>query len=208
MEVTDGIAAPPSLFRFRITVQTVDDPPTIAPIPTQSATEGTPFDLDLATFVTDPDTAASRPQIRGDGRRCRPAPLSSAGRLSGTPPFGTASALTRFASSSKMPRTTVTGQFSPSVLPAGRVDLGVTLSATPSPAPLDAATTWNITVDQPLAGYRRGRRVANGAVPRQRAVPFRRADDAGLHGHTVRQSNHAHVARSARWPAAPPIPSR
>ena len=55
-------------------------------------------------------------------------------------------ARTRFASLVEDAENDVTGQFTLTVLLAGRVDLGVTLSATPSPAPLDAPTTWNIVV--------------------------------------------------------------
>ena len=58
MTVSDGIAAPVAQS-FQITVQVVDDPPQIAPIPDQTATERVPFTLDLAKLVTDPDTPAS-----------------------------------------------------------------------------------------------------------------------------------------------------
>ena len=145
MEVTDGIA-PPVLFRFRIAVQVVDDPPTIAPIPTQSATEGTPYDLNLATFVTDSDTAASA--LRYTATSALPAglALSSAGRFTGTPAFGTSVGTHTIRLRVEDAANAVTGQFTLTVLLAGRVDLGVTLSATPSPAPLDGPTAWNIVV--------------------------------------------------------------
>ena len=127
-------------------MQVVDDPPTIAPIPTQSATEGTPFDLNLATFVTDSDTAATA--LRYSATSALPAglALSSAGRLTGTPAFGTSVGTHTIRLRVEDAENDVTGQFTLTVLLAGRVDLGVTLSATPSPAPLDGPTAWNIVV--------------------------------------------------------------
>ena len=70
MTVSDGIA-PAVELRFRIAVAGVDNAPSIRPIPEQTATEGSPFDFDLAAFVTDSDTAAGELQVRRDRARCR-----------------------------------------------------------------------------------------------------------------------------------------
>jgi VCBS repeat-containing protein len=148
MSVTDGVA-PAVTAQYQITVEDVDRPPAIRTIPEQTATENSPFDLDLTSFVTDSDTAAASltyAVVRG-----APAGLllSAAGRLSGTPQIGASVGLhtvvfTVSDGPARVPP--VQGQFQLRVVPAGRVDLSVTMSATPNPATLDTPVAWTLTV--------------------------------------------------------------
>jgi hypothetical protein len=147
MRISDGIA-PAVEEAFRITVEEVDNPPSISTIPEQTATEGTPFDLDLTRFVSDSDSEASSltyaavPETVPAGLS-----LSAAGRLSGTPQIGASVGThpVRFTVTDEA-QNTVTGQFRLVVLPAGRVDLTVSMSAAPNPVTIDTPTTWTITV--------------------------------------------------------------
>ena len=50
----------------RVNVTPVNDPPRLAPIPDIEATEGVPFVLGLAPFISDPDTAIDRMTITVD----------------------------------------------------------------------------------------------------------------------------------------------
>src|SRR5688572_16940082 len=144
MSVTDGTAAAVT-SRFQITVRGVDNPPRIASIPEQTATENTPFDLDLTPFITDTDTAAGSLTYAATGAVPSGISLSAAGRLSGTPQIGSVGTHTiRFTVADA--ETSVAGQLRLVVLPAGRVDLAVTMSASPNPVTLDVPTTWTITV--------------------------------------------------------------
>ena len=145
MSMTDGIA-PPVPVQFQITVEAVDNPPAIATIPEQTTTEGTPVDIDLARFVTDSDTASTALTFAATGGAPPGLALSPTGRLSGTPQIG-ASAGThtvRFTVSDGV--STVPGQLLLVVVPAGRVDLTVTMSASPNPVTLETPTTWTLTV--------------------------------------------------------------
>jgi VCBS repeat-containing protein len=146
MSITDGIA-PAVQVPFRITVEDVDIPPSISPIPEQTATEGTPFDLDLASFVRDSDTAASSLTYAETDGVPAGLSLSAAGRLSGTPQLvaSVGTHTVRFTVSDADPPA-VPGQFRLVVLPAGRVDLTVAMSASPNPVTLDTPTTWTLTV--------------------------------------------------------------
>ena len=145
MEVSDGIA-PVVVLRFQITVQTVDNPPTIKAIPEQTATEGAAFDFDLTTFVTDPDTPAGSITYAATGGLPPGMALSGTGRLSGTPTLG--SSVGRYTVQFNVADATnrVPGQLVLNVMTAGRIDLAVTLSAAPTPVPLDAAATWTISI--------------------------------------------------------------
>jgi VCBS repeat-containing protein len=145
MEVGDGIA-PAVVLRFEITVQAVDNAPTIAAIPAQTATEGAAFDFDLAKFVTDPDTAAGSLTYALTGGGPTGVTLSSAGRLSGTPPLGASVGQYTVRFTVKDATTSVPGQLALTVMTAGRIDLAVTLGAAPSPVALDAAATWTIGI--------------------------------------------------------------
>jgi VCBS repeat-containing protein len=146
MSITDGIA-PAVPVQFQITVQNVDSPPAIAAIPEQTTTEGTPVDIDLAPYVTDSDTPATSLIYAATGVLPPGLALSAAGRLSGTPEPGASvgTHTVRFTvSDGKNPP--VAGQLRVVVLPAGRVDLAVTMSASPNPVTLETPTTWTVTV--------------------------------------------------------------
>jgi VCBS repeat-containing protein len=145
MEVADGVAAPVAL-RFQITVVAVDDPPTIAPIPDQGATEATPFDLDLSQFVTDSDTEKSALTYAAISGLPPGLTLSAAGRISGTPTLTTSVGTHTIRFRVNDAENEVIGEFTLNVLLAGRVDLGVTLSAAPSPVQVDAVATWTVVV--------------------------------------------------------------
>jgi VCBS repeat-containing protein len=145
MTVSDGVAAPVAL-QFRIAVTGVDDAPSIEPIPEQTATEGSPFDFDLAAFVTDSDTAASALTYRAT----RPLPpgltLSAAGRLTGTPAAGGTVGTHTIAFTVADKSTTVSGQMRLVVLAAGRVDLAPSVSVAPNPVTLEEPASWTVTV--------------------------------------------------------------
>ena len=145
MSISDGIA-PAVSVQWQITVAGVDNRPAIVTIPEQTATEGAPFDIDLARFVTDSDTAATSLTYAATAGVPAGVTLSAAGRLTGTPQIGASvgTRTVRFTVSDAV--NTVPGQFQLAVLPAGRVDLTVTISASPNPVTLDTPTTWVLTV--------------------------------------------------------------
>jgi len=145
MSITDGIA-PAVAVRWQIAVENVDNAPSIAAIPEQTATEGSPFDTDLAPFVTDSDTPATSLTYAATADVPAGLALSLAGRLTGTPQLGASvgTHTTRFTVSDG--KNTVPGQVRVVVVPAGRVDLGVTMNASPNPVTLDTPTTWTLSV--------------------------------------------------------------
>jgi VCBS repeat-containing protein len=145
MSVSDGVAAAVT-SRFRITVRGVDNPPSIRSIPEQTATENSPFDVDLTTFVTDSDTASTSLTYAATGGVPSGLTLSAAGRLSGTPQIAASvgTHTVRFTVSDA--ENTVAGQLRLVVLPAGRVDLSVGISASPNPVTLDAPVAWTLTI--------------------------------------------------------------
>jgi VCBS repeat-containing protein len=145
MRISDGVAAPVEV-QWQITVANVDNRPSIASIPEQTATEGSPLDVDLAPFVTDSDTAASALTFAATAGLPAGVALSPAGRLAGTPQIGASvgTHTVRFTVSDAA--NTVPGQLQLAVLPAGRVDLTVTMRASPNPVTLDTPTTWTLTV--------------------------------------------------------------
>jgi VCBS repeat-containing protein len=145
LEVADGVA-PPVALRFQITVVVVDDPPTIATIPAQGATEATPFELDLAQFVTDSDTEPEDLRYSALSGLPPGLALSAAGRITGAPVLTTSVGTHTVRFRVRDAENEVTGEFTLNVLLAGRVDLGVTLSAAPSPVQVDAVATWTIVV--------------------------------------------------------------
>jgi VCBS repeat-containing protein len=155
MEVSDGVAAPVPL-RFQITVQAVDNAPIITAIPQQTATEGAAFDFDLTKFVTDPDTTAAGITYTLTSVAPPGIALSSAGRLAGTPQLGASVGEHIVKFNVADATSTVPGQLTLTVINAGRIDLAVTLSAAPSPVPLDAVATWTIAI---------ANRAANVAAP-------------------------------------------
>ena len=198
MEVTDGIA-PPSCSRFQIAVQDVDNAPTIAPIPSRRRPKGTPFDLDLAPFVTDSDTAASRAHVRRDGRRCRPAStLSPPAGLTGTPQIG-ASVGTHTVRFTSRTRRTPCRANSARVVPAGRVDLARDDERGAEPRDARHARDVDARRHEPRADKsarraRRSRRCSRGDVPFRFDAPT----TPGCTIDAVRQPNHARLhARAA-----------
>jgi Big-like domain-containing protein/surface protein with Ig-like domain/putative Ig domain-containing protein/VCBS repeat protein/uncharacterized protein DUF11 len=145
MSMTDGVA-PAVPVQFQITVEDVDNPPSIATIPEQTTTEGTPVDIDLARFVTDSDTGSTALTFAATGGVPPGLALSPAGRLSGTPQIGASAGTHTVRFTVSDGANTVPGQLLLVVVPAGRVDLTVTMSASPNPVTLETPTTWTLTV--------------------------------------------------------------
>ncbi|HVJ31395.1 MAG TPA: Ig-like domain-containing protein, partial [Gammaproteobacteria bacterium] len=145
MTISDGVAAAVSV-QWQIGVAGVDNRPSIGSIAEQTATEGSPLDVDLARFVTDSDTAASSLTYAATAGVPAGVTLSPQGRLAGTPQIGASvgTHTVRFTVSDAV--NTVPGQFQLAVLPAGRVDLAVTMNAAPNPVTLDTPTTWTLTI--------------------------------------------------------------
>jgi VCBS repeat-containing protein len=145
MQVTDGIAAA-VVSRFQISVQAVDNPPTIAAIPAQTVSEGAAFDLDLATFVTDLDTPAAELRYAATDGLPPGMTLNAAGRLGGTPTLGSSVGehTVRFTVADATSR--VPAQVTLTVIAAGHVDLAVTLSVAPTPVELEAPVTWTVAI--------------------------------------------------------------
>ncbi|HEY3517988.1 MAG TPA: Ig-like domain-containing protein, partial [Gammaproteobacteria bacterium] len=145
MSISDGVA-PAVSVQWQITVAGVDNRPSIGSIPEQTATEGSPLDVDLARFVTDSDTAAGSLTFAATAGAPAGVTLSPQGRLAGTPQIGASvgTHTVRFTVSDAV--NTVPGQFQLAVLPAGRVDLAVTINAAPNPVTLDTPTTWALTI--------------------------------------------------------------
>jgi hypothetical protein len=145
MSITDGIA-PAVPVQFQITVEDVDNAPTIATIPEQTTTEGAAVDIDLAPFVTDSDTPAASLTYALTGGAPPDLALSPAGRLTGTPQVGASVGTHTVRFTVFDGKNTVPGQLRLVVVPAGRVDLTVTMSASPNPVTLDTPTTWTLIV--------------------------------------------------------------
>ncbi len=141
MTVSDGIA-PPVAQTFQITVQFVDNPPLIKPIPDQTATELVPFSLDLTQFVADSDTPASAIAYAASGALPAGLALSNAGAISGIglPGTYTVSFVARDAVSA------IPGHFNLTVLRAGRADLAVAANAAPNPVAVNAPANWVFTI--------------------------------------------------------------
>ncbi len=123
--------------------------------------------------------------------------LSAAGRLSGTPQIAASVGTHTVRFTVADGANTVPGQFRLVVVPAGRVDLAVTMSASPSPVTLDAPATWTLTVTNraPQVGAQGASLEATFAGE----VPFRfDAAAVGLHAGADRRPDRPHVpARSA-----------
>jgi VCBS repeat-containing protein len=145
MTISDG-TAPAVDLAFRIAVRGVDDAPSIRSIPEQTATEGSAFDLDLAAFVTDSDTAPAELKFANARGLPRGLALSAAGRLTGTPEVGASVGTHTVTFTVSDATTPMPGQLKLVVLAAGRVDLAVSMSVAPNPVTLDAAATWTLTV--------------------------------------------------------------
>jgi len=145
MRVTDGTASPVDQ-QFEITVSAVDDAPSIATISEQTATENTPFELDLTRFVSDDDTELASLEYAATAGVPPGLSLSGEGVLSGTPQIAASVGTHTVRFTVADATTTVPGQFRLAVLPAGRVDLTVTMSASPNPVPIDTPASWTATV--------------------------------------------------------------
>ncbi len=145
LTVSDGVA-PAVSQSFQITVQAVADAPVVAAIPDQSATELTPFTLNLAQFVTDSDTPPASISYAAVGALPPGFTLSSAGVLSGTPPLGQGGTSfdVRFIASDGS--NTAQGQLRLTVLGAGQTDLAASVTAAPNPAAVGAQVTWTFAV--------------------------------------------------------------
>ena len=150
MTVSDGTAHPVEL-RFRIEVTGVDNAPSIKPIPEQTATEGSPFDFDLATFVSDNDTPTVDLKFAATRALPQGLTLSAAGRLTGTPTVGASVGTHTIAFTVADKTTTVAGQMRLVVLAAGRVDLATAISVAPNPLTLDAPAAWTLTIQNRAA---------------------------------------------------------
>ena len=146
MTVADG-TAPAVELAFQITVAGVDNAPTIESISEQTGTEGAPFNLELAQFVTDSDTAASELVYAAVGALPRGLALSAAGLLSGVPEVGASVGTHTVRFTVADAANTVQGQLQLVVLTAGRVDLATTMSVAPNPTTLDVPATWTITIE-------------------------------------------------------------
>jgi VCBS repeat-containing protein len=142
--ISDGVG-PAVAMPFRITVGDVDDQPVIAPIPPQTGTEGVPFTLNLAQFVTDADTPAQSIAFAAAGALPAGLSLSPAGVLSGVPQVTSGAVTVAFTATDATPPA-VSGQFSFTVLRAGRADLALALSAAPNPVTIGTSATWTFTV--------------------------------------------------------------
>jgi VCBS repeat-containing protein len=145
MSVTDGTAPAVSL-PFQITVAGVDNAPVVAAIAEQTATENTAFALDLTPFVTDTDTAAGSLSYAATAGLPAGLTLSAAGQVSGTPAIGGSVGTHTVRFTVADAENTVPGEFRLVVLPAGRVDLAVAMSASPNPATLETPVAWTLTV--------------------------------------------------------------
>lgn len=144
---SDGTAAPVAQS-FEITVQAVDNAPAISAIPPQTATELTPYSLDLAAFVTDPDTPANAITYRANGPLPAGLALSAAGVLAGTPTGPSDGPIRVLVADAA---NTVPLQFQLTVLRAERTDLAVAVSAAPNPVAINSPSTWTMTVSNQAA---------------------------------------------------------
>jgi VCBS repeat-containing protein len=198
MTVSDG-TAPAVELKFRLAVKSVDSAPAIEPIPEQTATEASPFDLDLAPFVRDSDTSAGALKFAAKSALPRGLALSAAGRLSGTPAIGATVGTHTVEFTVADETTAVPGRLKLVVLAAGRVDLAATVTVAPNPATLDAPVEWTLTVANRAAQVE-----SNGAALEATFsgdVPFR-FDPVGTPGCTLTPSGDRHRLSCALGPIA------
>jgi VCBS repeat-containing protein len=151
MQVSDGIA-PPVVSRFQISVQGVDNAPTIAAIPAQTASEGAAFELDLTSFVADPDTPAADIKYAATSGLPPGMTLSAGGRLNGTPTLGSSVGRHTIRFTAADATTRVPGQVVLTVIAADHIDLAVSMSVAPTPAKLEEPVTWSLTIANRATG--------------------------------------------------------
>ncbi len=128
-----------------IDVTPVNDPPSIASIPDQSATEGVAFSLDLSRFVSDPEGDALTYRATGLPPGLGVDPVS--GVVSGTPPIGTKAADYDVTLSVNDGSATSRAHFLIRLGAAGRADLAVGVEVSPNPVLVKDKATWTLTVD-------------------------------------------------------------
>ena len=125
----------------------VDNAPAIAAIPDQTATEASPFDLDLAAFVTDADTAAERAAHTPRRRRLpRGLALSRPAGCPARPRSARASAAHTVAFTVADATTKVPGQMGSWCWPRAAWTSPPRMSVAPNPVTLDAPATWTVTI--------------------------------------------------------------
>lgn len=127
-----------------IDVTPVNDPPRIAAIPDQSATEDAPFSLDLSTFVSDPEGDTLTYRAAGLPAGLLLDPLS--GLLSGTPPVGTRTGDYDVQLSVNDGSATGQGDFRLTVIAAGHADLEAGIDVSPNPVLVAKTATWTVKV--------------------------------------------------------------
>jgi hypothetical protein len=159
VRVNDG-ATNSNTFNLQVSVRVVNRPPeVVAPIPSQTGTEGGPFQLrnaagaatTLAAFFRDPDGDALRYEVSGLPPSGSLVANVTTGAIAGTP-------LTLDAREAPyVVRVTANDGVSPAnELPAqsfnltisvlNRVDIGLTITATPAPAGVNTAIGWSFVI--------------------------------------------------------------
>ncbi len=129
-------------------VASANDAPRLAPgivaLPSQTATENVPFALALAPFFADPEGSPLTFTVTG-----LPAGLAAtpAGVLGGTPTLNAAVGTWTVNVAVSDGQSQFTAPFTLLVLAAGRTDLAVSATATPSPALINRQVTWTFTID-------------------------------------------------------------
>jgi hypothetical protein len=131
-----------------VTINVRNAPPAFAPgitaIPDQTATENVSFTADLATYFVDPEGAPLTFTATG-----LPAGLTPAanGTISGTPSVATGVGTFRVDVIVSDGTNQLAAAFTLRVLAAGRTDIAVTATASPSPALLNQPITWTFAVE-------------------------------------------------------------
>jgi VCBS repeat-containing protein len=146
--VSDGTAAPvPQPFQITVQGGGGGAAPVIAVIPDQTATEGAPFTLNLAQFVTDADTPPASITYAAVSGLPAGLSISAAGLVSGSPAFPPGGTPYTVAFTASDATTAVNSQFRLAVVRAGAgADLAVAMSVGPNPVAVGAPATWTLTV--------------------------------------------------------------
>ena len=118
--------------------------PGIAALPSQTATENVPFALALAPFFADPEGSPLTFTVTGlpPGLTATPA-----GVIGGTPTLNLAVGTFTVNVAVSDGQSQFTAPFTLLVLAAGRTDLAVSATATPSPALINQQVTWTFAID-------------------------------------------------------------
>ena len=132
-----------------VNVVSANDAPRFAPgvtaLPSQTATENVPFALALAPFFADPEGSPLTFTLAG-----LPAGLllaTPAGVIGGAPTLNVAAGPSTINVAVSDGQSQFTAPFTLLVLAAGRTDLAVSATATPSPALINQPVTWTFAVD-------------------------------------------------------------